>query len=66
MDKARIGQAKEVLFLSDVVEELDAAKAASMQTAELRRDGRVGSGRHPCFETFDQLSLHFSINTTSI
>lgn len=47
----------EVLFLSDVAEELDAARAAAMATCQLVRaeDGTVASGRHPVARDFTQV-----------
>ena len=46
--------AGEVLFLSDVVAELDAASAAGMRTAQLVRpeDGTVAGARHPVAADF--------------
>jgi 2,3-diketo-5-methylthio-1-phosphopentane phosphatase/methylthioribulose-1-phosphate dehydratase len=38
--------AAQVLFLSDIAEELDAARAAGLSTREVRRDGVGPSGRH--------------------
>jgi enolase-phosphatase E1 len=50
--------AAEWLFLSDVTEELDAARAAGMQTALVVRPGRPepGATLHPRRRTFDDLS----------
>ncbi len=50
----------EILFLSDVPAELDAATEAGLRVCQLVRpeDGTVPSGRHPCaadFTTVDQL-----------
>ncbi len=45
-----------VLFLSDVVEELDAARAAGMQTTQLVRNGQA-IGDHPTAATFDAIIL---------
>ena len=39
--------ANEVVFLSDVLEELDAAKAAGMHTLQLWRNDRSRSDTHP-------------------
>jgi enolase-phosphatase E1 len=47
----------EVLFLSDVVEELDAAKEAGMQTIQLLRPGTTQTGAHPTVTTFDEIVL---------
>lgn len=51
--------AGEILFLSDVVEELDAASAAGMQTCLLVR-GRTPAGaeRHTLVEHFDQIQIN--------
>lgn len=46
----------QVLFLSDVVEELDAAKAAGMQTVQLHRDGQP-TGTHPIASGFSHISF---------
>lgn len=45
----------DILFLSDVVEELDAARAAGMGTGLVRRPGNAptDAGVHPVVETFD-------------
>ncbi len=49
----------EILFLSDVEAELDAAKAAGMKTIQLVRDGRtLPSDRHPNVSRFDEIELH--------
>ena len=48
----------DILFLSDVVAELDAARAAGMQTALVVRPGnaRAPAGHtHPTIESFEQL-----------
>ena len=47
----------EILFLSDVVDELDAARAAGMATGLLVRPGNhpVSGNTHPTYQTFDQL-----------
>ncbi len=50
--------AGEILFLSDVVEELDAARAAGMQTMWLVRDSHPDPGaRHPQARDFDAIRL---------
>jgi len=50
--------ASQILFLSDVVAELDAAKAAGMQTCLLMRGERPdGAERHNAAENFDQITL---------
>jgi enolase-phosphatase E1 len=53
----------EVLFLSDVAEELDAAAAAGMQVCQLVRaaDGTVASGRHPACATFPEVAARFGL-----
>lgn len=52
-----IGSAsEEILFLSDIKEELDAARAAGMRTAWLVRDGETSAdAAHPQFRDFDAL-----------
>ena len=47
----------ETLFLSDVVEELDAARAAGMRTVLLARDGDgcPADPGHPCATSFDAI-----------
>ncbi len=49
---------EEVLFLSDVLAELDAARQAGMRTGLLRRPGHkpVEQHEHPIYETFDPLT----------
>ena len=50
--------ASQILFLSDVVAELDAAKAAGMQTCLLMRGERPdGAERHSAVENFDRITL---------
>ena len=52
----RIGRpAGEILFLSDVVEELDAAAAAGMRTTQVVRDAGIRRGRHPAANDFDAI-----------
>ncbi|MCQ2031777.1 acireductone synthase [Stutzerimonas zhaodongensis] len=46
--------AEQILFLSDVVEELDAAQQAGMQTCGLVRDGGT-LGRHQVVQSFDAI-----------
>ncbi len=50
---------EEVLFLSDVVEELDAARAAGMRTTLLARAPAScpAAGIHPCVADFDAIAL---------
>jgi enolase-phosphatase E1 len=54
---------REMLFLSDVAEELDAAAAAGMQVCQLVRaaDGTVASGRHPVCATFPEVAARFGL-----
>ncbi len=48
----------EIIFLSDITEELDAAATAGMQTKHLVRDGALNSAtRHPQVESFDEIQL---------
>lgn len=48
--------ADEILFLSDIVEELDAAKDAGMTTLQLVRDGDLdATPRHPQVQSFDAI-----------
>lgn len=49
--------AAEILFVSDVIAELDAARLAGMQTVVCMRPGRVesGAGAHPVVHTFDEI-----------
>jgi len=61
---ARIAQAigeapADVLFLSDIVEELDAARAAGMQTTLIARAPSTcpATSAHPCVADFDALVL---------
>lgn len=46
-----------ILFLSDVVEELDAAAMAGMKTVQLVRDENVAVGRHPVAANFDKIRV---------
>ena len=46
----------DILFLSDVVEELDAAREAGMKTCWLQRDFD-SPGDHPIAKTFDEIEL---------
>jgi enolase-phosphatase E1 len=48
--------AEEVIFLSDIVEELDAARAAGMPTCGLAREGGELPG-HPCVDSFALIDL---------
>jgi enolase-phosphatase E1 len=49
--------ASEILFLSDVAEELDAAREAGMQTCQLVRDEDVVAGTHAIARNFDELII---------
>jgi enolase-phosphatase E1 len=49
--------APDILFLSDVVEELDAAAAAGMRTVQLVREENVPVGRHPVAANFDRIPI---------
>jgi enolase-phosphatase E1 len=46
----------DALFLSDVKEELDAARAAGMQTRQLLREGAGDPGDHPTAVSFDDFA----------
>jgi len=48
---------EQVLFLSDIQEELDAAKVAGIQTCLLERDDKIPDPRHHVVHTFDQIEL---------
>ena len=61
---AALGDAPgEVLFLSDVAEELDAARAAGLQTCQLVRagDGTLAAGRHPEAPDFPAVARAFDL-----
>ncbi|AEE53800.1 acireductone synthase [Haliscomenobacter hydrossis] len=45
----------EILFLSDIEEELDAAKVAGMQCLQLLRPGTIPSMRHPGVRSFAEI-----------
>jgi len=49
--------ADEILFLSDVAEELDAAREAGMQTLQLVREAHMVTGTHAVAGSFDQAPL---------
>ncbi len=51
--------AAEILFLSDVAEELDAAVAAGMQGVQLLRTPEIASGRHPTAANFHELRIEY-------
>lgn len=50
--------AEEILFLSDIAEELDAARVAGMQTVLVARDadGCPVDSKHPCVTSFDAIT----------
>jgi len=56
---ANIGlPAESILFLSDIVGELDAARAAGLMTAWLVREGHHAvPGPHPLARNFDEISV---------
>jgi enolase-phosphatase E1 len=49
--------ASEILFLSDIEDELNAARDAGFQTTLLDRDGKAPASQHPCVSAFDQIPL---------
>lgn len=51
--------AGEILFLSDIVEELDAARAAGLHTTQLARPPAVcpAGSKHPCVHDFNAVAL---------
>lgn len=51
----------QVLFLSDVVAELDAARAVGMRTAQLVRPGTSAGEGHPTFRDFDSVEGEFQL-----
>lgn len=50
--------AGEILFLSDIKEELDAAKQAGMKTTWLTRDGKTDDVSHQQVNNFDEITLN--------
>ena len=52
--------AEEILFLSDITEELDAARAAGMRTTQLARPPAScpAAGTHPCAHDFSAIAVH--------
>lgn len=46
-----------ILFLSDIIDELDAAAAAGMETAQIRRPGNATAGAHPAFASLSELPV---------
>lgn len=57
--KALQFETKDVLFISDVVEELDAARSAGMSTALALRPGNkpAVAGSHPAIHSFDEIEV---------
>jgi enolase-phosphatase E1 len=51
-------RAHEILFLSDIAEELDAATEAGMQTVQLVRQDDVVVGSHTVATSFDEILLN--------
>lgn len=49
--------AAEILFLSDIAAELDAARSAGMQTTQLVRDATVERADHPVARDFSEIEL---------
>jgi enolase-phosphatase E1 len=49
--------AEDILFLSDVADELDAAHAAGMQTCQLVRTEDVEIGQHPTARNFAEVMI---------
>lgn len=49
--------AEQILFLSDVEAELDAAKAAGFQTIQLVRPGTAAAQKHPVANDFSEIDL---------
>jgi enolase-phosphatase E1 len=63
---AELGEAPDhILFLSDVAEELDAARAAGLLACQLVRaeDGTISSGRHPEAADFPAVSRLFGLSS---
>lgn len=54
-------QPTEILFLSDVETELDAATTAGMKTTQITRPGTEPGNRHPIVSDFSILTPHLSI-----
>lgn len=48
---------EQILFLSDVEAELDAAKAAGMQTMQLVREGTEPTQQHPTARDFNEIDI---------
>ncbi|MCP5419149.1 MAG: acireductone synthase [Gammaproteobacteria bacterium] len=57
---------KDILFLSDVVEELDAARIAGLHTCQLVRGGDLdATAAHPQARGFDMIKLPWSLSGTA-
>ncbi|MCE3234289.1 MAG: Enolase-phosphatase [Vampirovibrio sp.] len=50
----------EILFLSDVEAELDAASEAGLQVTQLLRDGQVAGSKYPAITSFEAIQLPLS------
>ena len=61
IDNGRVTAHSEILFLSDVVAELDAASASGMLTCELRRDDAPASSEHKSVKSFEELDTYFNL-----
>lgn len=48
----------EILFLSDIAQELDAAREAGMQTMQVLRDGVTPQAGHPAARNFDEVDRY--------
>lgn len=59
----RVSSNAEILFLSDVVAELDAAKAAGMLSCELRRDQASPAAHHLSVMSFTELKHMFKLTS---
>ncbi len=49
--------ASEIVFLSDIVEELDAAREAGLKTIHVVRPGTPAQDRHPQVQTFNEILI---------
>jgi enolase-phosphatase E1 len=49
--------AEDILFLSDVIEELDAAAKTGMQTLQLVREAGMVTGKHETATDFDKINI---------
>ena len=54
--------AGDILFLSDIAEELDAAAAVGMKTMQLIRDDDVIPGSHEIARNFDEVTRHLVLD----